>query len=56
MTGDELRELERNRQRAFWAFVNLRPDDPNLSEPLILFDSLDVHERENRPSRIRHLT
>lgn len=50
MTGDEVRELERNRRRAFWALANLRPGDPNASELLLILDSLDAIERDSRPS------
>ncbi|OAJ49070.1 hypothetical protein [Pseudomonas marginalis] len=53
MTGDQLRELERNRRKAFWALANLDPGDPNASELLIVLDNLDnldALERESRPS------
>lgn len=50
MTGDQLRELERNKRKAFWALANLHPGDPNASELLIVLDNLDALERDIRPS------
>ena len=50
MTCDFLRERERTRRRALWELASLRPGDPNASELLISFDSLDVQERDSRPS------
>lgn len=50
MTGDQLRELERNKRKAFWALANLHPGDPNASELLIVLDNLDALERDSRPS------
>lgn len=49
MTGDQLRELERNKRKAFWALANLHPGDPNASELLIVLDNLYALERDIRP-------
>lgn len=49
MTGDELRELEKNRRRALWALTNLHPGDPSASELLVILDDLDGQERNDTP-------
>ncbi|WLH34284.1 hypothetical protein PSH79_20430 [Pseudomonas sp. FP2196] len=47
MTGDKLRELERNRRKALWALTNLHPGDPNASDLLTILDDLDDQERKD---------
>ncbi|OWQ42415.1 hypothetical protein CDH05_06245 [Pseudomonas lactis] len=49
MTHDELRKLEKNRRRAFWALASLRPGDPNASDLLAILDDLDDQERNDTP-------
>lgn len=49
MIHDELRKLEKNRRRAFWALANLRPGDPNASDLLAILDDLDDQERNDTP-------
>lgn len=49
MNHDELRKLERNRRRSFWALANLRPGDPNASGLLAILDALDDQQRNDTP-------